>query len=173
MSPTVSYGCWPSLTLPQVPWICCVSLTVSMIQWICYISLTVSSSSMGWLHFSHCNFWLLALCHCLSQCNGVAVCLSQSTIVAACFSQHLPVPCRLCMSPVSPIVAGCLSLSLLVPWSCCMSLDVFHCCWLSLNFSLSSMELRDSNQQQVIVIDIQLLNVTRRHSEKMPETMRQ
>ena len=107
----------------SVSWSHCMSLPVSH---YCWLSITVSSSSMESLHASHYLSLLLVVSHCLSYFHGVASYLSRSLI---CF--------------------GCLSLSLPVLRSCCIFLTISNCCWLSLNFSTSSMELRDGQQQYV------------------------
>ena len=115
MSVTVSHGCWPSLTVFQVPYSCYMSLIVAgclslslPVVWSCIMSFTVSYgcwlsltvSSIPWSHYVS-----LTVSHCVS------LPLTVSLVLFSCY---------MCL-----IFAGCLSLSHPVPWYYCMSHALF------------------------------------------------
>ena len=135
MSLTVSNG-W-LLSLPP-SFSCCMSLAVSHCCWLLH---TVSPSAMDLLHVSLCFQWCLAVSHHLSgyvELLHVFHCLFHFHRVAACPSPSLMVAGRLSLSSAMELLA--LSVSP-VPWSCYMFLTVSYCCWLSLTFPPSSIEL--------------------------------
>ena len=83
---SISYDCWLSLTVTQVPYCCYKFLTVfsssmhvfPFLLWLLIVSHFLSGH-MELLRVPNCLLWLLAASQSLSLCHGVAACISMST----------------------------------------------------------------------------------------------